>query len=145
MGHSMLLQDWITTQGNNNSVIQAESDYLEIPGFQDGAFYIEIAQMTGVAAGAAAMNIYVQTSPTKDDVFFGAMPSGGSAYVVNFASPYAAAPTPLGVQPVVYSRWASVTTTQALARFLRWKIVFGNVAQSITFRMWINFNQAGWM
>ncbi len=143
MGHSMLLQDWTTSQGAASvTVIQNEADWGDIPGFQDAAFYVEVSQVTGTGAGAAALNLDIQCSPTKDETFFGAAPNAGNAYVANFN--FAAAPT-TGVQALVYSRWASVSTTQALARYIRWRIRFGNAAQSITFRIWVNFNQSGWM
>jgi hypothetical protein len=141
MGHSMMLQDWTTAQGTSSTVIQNASDYLDVSGYQDVAVYLEISQMQNVGFGGAAMNLSLETSPTKDEVLFNSNAPSGNPYLINYN--FTVVPA-LGVQSIQYSLWATATD-KVLARYLRWKVAFGTGAQSITFRVWLNLNQAGWV
>jgi hypothetical protein len=139
MAHSACLQDWITITGNTSTtVIQAEADWLQIPSFQDIIFYTEVSSVTN----ANTTTLSVQTSPTKDDVFFNAGVGGaGNAYVASYSLSSA---TSAGVQSLQVVRWAT-TTTQAPSKFLRWKLAFPVAGPTtITFRIWLSLNQAGW-
>jgi hypothetical protein len=119
--------------GNGNSVTQAESDWLDIQGFQDIAFYVEIGNNT-----VASTNLDIQTSPTKDEVFFGASISG-NAYLQRFT--LGAGTT--GVQGVAVVRW-STATNQIPARYVRWRLTSMPSSSAISFRIWLSLNQAGW-
>lgn len=138
MAYSVCLQDWITvTGGNSTTVTQPETDWIQIPSFQDVAFYTEVGSITN----ANTTNLDIQTSPTKDEVFFGAT-LATNAYMARYALTSASG---LGMQTVQIVRWATATG-QAPARYVRWKIAFPGAGgpTNITFRIWLSLNQAGW-
>jgi len=122
MAHAFLLQDWTTVSGAaGGTVKQGEDRYLDLSGYQDVALYLEVGTST-----PTGLTVDIETSPIKEDAYFDGMHS--------FASIAA------GLQPLGVVRWASASVP--LARFVRWKITAAS-AWSITFRIWINANQAG--
>jgi hypothetical protein len=137
MSHAMLLQDWLTLNGPAAAtVIQNESHWAKVEGYQDACFYLEL----GGSSAAAAGTFLVQTSPTKDANFFDAFASGSSPGSI---ASFSIAANASGVQSLKVSRWAT-ETVQPLSRFLRWKMVFGASGGSLTFRLWVTLNQAGY-
>lgn len=137
MANALCLQDWTTIQGSSNTITQNEDSYLEIANYQDVAIYCEVAQVVG-ANVTSPVNIDVQTSPTKDEVFFAGTATTGNTWVVNF--PFTT--TASGLQPLQISRW-STTANSPLGKYLRWRVRFSTSSQSITFRLWASLNQAG--
>ena len=138
MAHGFMLQDWLTLTGVNSQVIvQPEADYAQLPGFQDVACYLEVSNLSNTNV----TNIDLQTSPTKDEVLFGASQTA-NPYLVRYGLSSASA---AGVQLIKVARWASAAD-QLLAEFIRWKVTFPSTAgpTTLTFRIWLSLNQAGW-
>lgn len=140
MAMPLCLQDWITISGATSAVtIQNEADYAEIPQFSDATCYLEVASLTNTGT----TSIDVQTSPTKDEVFFNTSLVGGTANSYVFHFPMTSA-TSTGVQTLQVVRWAT-GTNQLLSRFLRWRITWPSGGPTtLTFRIWLSLNQAGW-
>jgi hypothetical protein len=134
MSHSMMLADWITIQAGSGgqTVIQNEAGWLDVSGYQDLVVYLQVS----TAAGTTTLD--VQTSPTRDEIFFTAKGSGGTPAIARFVL----TSTTTGVQTLVISRWAT-DNNQPLAKYLRWQVALGATA-SATFRIWVTLNQAGY-
>jgi hypothetical protein len=129
-----MLQDWVTVSGpTSGNVTQPEAEWVDISDFQDIAFFVEIG------GNSASANLNIQTSPTKDEVFFGAkLASAGNAYLVQFPM------GSTGVQLIQVVRWSNTSNNNQLpARYVRWQIAF-SAAVSVSFRVWLALNQAGW-
>lgn len=139
MAHTVCVQDWITISGDaGQRITQAESDWIQVPSFQDVVAYCEISSLS--SGGGATLDL--QTSPTKDESFFGAAISGGSPYLVSF--PLSITSFTSGVQNLQVVHWASATN-QPLARFVRWRLICASTAPTtVTFRLYLSLNQAGW-
>jgi hypothetical protein len=91
MAYAVCLQDWTTITGASAQVItQNEEDWLDLSGFQDVTFYLEVANSTATLSNNVLVD--VQTSPTKDDVFFLATLTLGAPYLVRFALGTSASP-----------------------------------------------------
>jgi hypothetical protein len=130
-----MLQDWVTisSPAAGGTVVQNEAGWLDVSGYQDACFYLQI----GGCAANATFNI--QTSPTKDDVFFAAAGSGAVTAIAQFALTSAS----VGVQTLKISHWAT-ETNQPLAKYLRWQVVFSAAVNTLSFRVWVTLNQAGY-
>ncbi|HVX95516.1 MAG TPA: hypothetical protein VHK47_11445 [Polyangia bacterium] len=137
MSQSMMLCNWTTVQGDGNTVIQNEADWLDTSGYQDACFYLQIG---GINTGAGTTVLDLQCAPTKDDVFFTAK-AGSTPAIARFSL---TSSTTLGVQTLVISRWAT-EANQPLSKYLRWSIAFPASQQTtVTFRIWVTLNQAGY-
>jgi hypothetical protein len=135
MTRSVLLQDYLSVNGNGNVIIQNETDWIDVGGFQDACFYFDLVGFTG-ASGTT--NVSIQTAPTKEELFFAASASVAAAIAnYQFTGP---SPT-TGVQPLQVSRWAT-EVNQPLSRWLRWHILLPGVATSLCFRIWVSLNAA---
>lgn len=140
VAHAVCMQDWITLTGDASAVIvQDAGEWLELAEYQDVAIYLELANATNTNA----TTIDLQTSPTLDETFFSATPSGGNPYIARFSVTSASA---VGVQPLQFVRWAAASTTAPLGRYVRWKASFPALSPptTVTFRIWLSLNQAGW-
>lgn len=135
MAIPVCLQDWITLTGSGSTLIQPASQWVEIPAGKDAAVYTEISGVTN----ASNTNLYVQTAPTRDENFYAALETGGSAYVAIYTVNSGSG---LGPQQIQTDFWQLSPYFQRLARFARWKIVFPSGATNITFRIWLSLNQA---
>ena len=133
MAYAVCLQDWITVNGNTNTVTQPECDWLDIQGFQDIALYLELGNVT-----VNATDLRVQASPTKDESFFGASLAG-----LPYLYQWALAAGTQGVQAVQVLRWATAAN-QLPARYVRWQLSAMPATSSVSFRIWLSLNQAGW-
>jgi hypothetical protein len=135
MAESKLLQDWLTVRGNGNTIVQDEAYWLEVEDFQDMATHLQVAT---TAPGTLASTLYIQTSPTKDDAFFDASASASTPGALSTFS----LGTMVGVFPVSFAYWSTMAS-QALGRYLRWKLTFPAAATTVTFRIWVTLNRAG--
>jgi hypothetical protein len=137
MGDSICLQPWLTISGNGNTVLQEEAGWVEIDGYQGVAIYTEVAFVTD-QTGQTSLDI--QTSATREEVFFGAL-AGGSANPWVATYTFATSPA-LGVQPLKIRRWSDGTTsTTPPQRLLRWRLRFPAASTACTFRIWLNLLQ----
>jgi hypothetical protein len=128
MAIAVCLQDWITLQGNSNTITQADVDYVDLSNFKDMAVYVEISAYTNVT-------LSVQTSPTRETSYF-TTPADGRGGSASFN------PTAPGVQTVFVTRQADANATIP-GTFARWTAT-NNIAGAwnITFRIWLSLNQS---
>lgn len=122
MAQSFLLQDWNTVQlAASDSIVQAESDWLDLGPYTDLFGYTTTKQAT---AGVSA-TLHLETSPSRDNDLFQAMAS------------IALTPTSQFTTAV---RYASASVP--LARWVRWRIS-ATAAATVNFRVWISANAQG--
>jgi hypothetical protein len=123
--HSFIFQDWITvrTSGAITSVTQDEAQYLDLAGYQDLVFWLDVRENSGTNLAIA-----YQTSPTKDDSFFQDMVT---------AVTMTAAATPTVTKALLAS------ATCPIARWLRWKVYTSSGTLSATFRVIAAANPSG--
>ncbi|HEX4403416.1 MAG TPA: hypothetical protein VH560_01220 [Polyangia bacterium] len=141
MGDSLCLQAWTSVSGNNSTLVQDASDWLDVSHAQDLAIYAEIGW---IQSQASTTLLDIQASPTKDAAFFTS--SLTAAGVAPYLARYSFALTPtLGMQTLAIVRFATVTASPPSC-YLRWAITFPNVATgtNLTFRIWINANRGGY-
>jgi hypothetical protein len=136
MGHSLCMQPWIQVAGITNTLVQPTNDWVDLSGYQDVVFYVDVADVTVTAGNTTTLSL--QTGPSQDESLL----SGGR--IPNSATfTFQTAPAvTLGVQPLQVARF--YPSVGNVARFLRWSLDFGGVATVITFRIWLNLNPAGW-
>ena len=124
---TFLLTDWVTWRGNTTTVAgatQDDSQWLDLSGFSDATFWIEVADLT--SPGSVLLNL--ESSPTLDESTF--------APVV---TPISLSPstTPLVVKTV------SAVSTFPLSRLLRCRIsTTGSGAWSVTMRIRVVANRS---
>ena len=123
--HTFALTDWITVRGNNNTITQSESEWLDLTPYEDVVFWIDVREVTG-----AAVTLNIQTSPTKDEAFFGA---------ANLYQNTALAPT---TTPII-SKVTMTGATVPLSRYLRWQLTSANTPFDATFRIMVSANAPG--
>jgi hypothetical protein len=117
-------------------IIQDEREWIEIPQFMDAGVFLEVSNKPS----SGSIDVDFQSSPTRDEAFFGAKISGG-AYVARYTINSS---TTVGVQAITLVRWASVAANQPLGQFGRFKLTFNTAANSLSFRIMLLLNQAGW-
>jgi hypothetical protein len=118
--HTFILQDWTTIRGAVTTIVQAETDWLDLSPYQDVVFWIDVKESTNTPT------FTLQTSPSKDDSLFTALIPG-------------VAPT----AGTVSIQSAFMTTASVpLARFLRWQIN-GTPTWDATFRILVAANSPG--
>jgi hypothetical protein len=138
MGHSFCLQPWIQIGGNGNTVVQPAKNWADLAGYQDVAIYLEVSDVTLPAGITTTLNI--QTAASQDESL---MSNSGIVFPAAGTYTFQTAPAvTLGVQPLQVARF--YPDTASVARFLRWSLTFGAAGTQITFRIWLNLNQAGW-
>src|SRR5262249_53725369 len=129
MPHALCLQPWTTISGNASTVVQGDTDWADLAGYESVAIYTEVSSITN---GAVTTTLNVDSSPTRDERFFLPMRT----------SPFGASPQ-LGVQNILVLGWRDLGGF-VLARYLRWSVLFGAAPTAITFRIWLTLLQAGW-
>lgn len=122
--HTFILQDWTTVRGANNTVIQSESEWLDLTPYQDVVFWIDVREVVGT------VTLTLQTSPTKDEVFF-LTPATGLTQV----TPVAAGT--LAPRPVL------ISAATPLARYVRWHLTSVTATWDVTFRIIVSANAPG--
>ena len=120
--HTFVLTDWITVKGSGNSVIQSESEWLDLTPYEDVVVWIDCREASGTPTLA------IQTSPTKDETFFGA--SGASLYSATLTA------------ATVVQKFTMTGTNVPLARYLRWQLS-GAAGFHATFRIMVSANAPG--
>lgn len=122
MAHAVLLQDWITIRGiDDKEVVQSEDTYADLGPYGDVVAFVEVSDIT------ASTELYLETSPTKDNALFKAMHSSALSPSV-------------GVTTHIF-RYSSATIP--LARWVRFRLVNTSSAWTVTFRIWLSPNLSG--
>ena len=115
-----ILQDWTTIRSAQATVTQGEGGWLDLAPHQDVQFYVDVREQSG----ASAPNIFLQTSPNKEDVLFQTMVTVASNSVAN---------------PYVVK--LSATPTVPLARYVRWQLsMISGGTWDVTFRVLVGAN-----
>ena len=124
--HTFLLCDWTTIRGNNNTINQSESEWLDLTQYEDLFFWIEVKEVTG-----AAVTLNLQTSPTKDESLFATM-SANTTLAAGTITPAS------GTGKCLMSNAAV-----PVARYVRWQLTSANNPFDATFRIHIQANAPG--
>lgn len=119
--HTYVLQDWTTVQANVTTITQSEAGWLDLTGYQDAVFYVEI----GSATSFPTLNL--QTAPTADESLFVSMTSGTT--MLGSSTP---AVVPVFMKP----------SPTPIARYVRWQIT-GSPSWNATFRITVAANSPG--
>jgi hypothetical protein len=128
-----LMQDWLTARGASTltSVTQTESTWLDVGPYQDIVVWLQVQDWTTPVSAGGSLFLDVQTSPSRDDMYFLTMVGGSGITLVTQSLPTVKKLTK-EVAAVPVSRW------------LRWKLNVGaqtpNQAWAATFRIWIAAN-----
>jgi len=120
------LQDYITIRVDSTvaSVIQNETGWLDLAGFQDLVAFLEVKEFSG----ATTINISYETSPSKDEDLFTNMATAVTL-----------------VTGVTATKMLKASATVPLARWVRWKLAATTISGSwdAYFRVWLACNRAG--
>jgi hypothetical protein len=126
--HSYLSQDLITMRGATSvtTITQAEGAWLDLFAYEDIVCWLDVKEVT---TGGGTVQMSYETSPSKDDSLFVAMPT----------------PLTLGTLGLTPTAWvlSALTTFQVpLARWFRWKLMAsgGTLSWDVTFRLWVSAN-----
>lgn len=105
--YGYVLQDWITIRGSATltDVVQGENDWMGFSSFQDIVFWVDIREVTNPTSGA--INLSLETAPTKDDILFQAMQT------------ITGITTGVTLKPNILS---AAGTTVPLATWVRWRL-----------------------
>ncbi len=139
--YGYVLQDWITIRGasvtaGTGDIIQGESTWMGFSSFQDAVFWIDVREGTFPTGGAASLTWFIETSPSKDNNLFTAMPTAGSGLALTSAF------TP-GVQTLQKVILAS-NPGVPLATWVRWRVSpsgTGGAPWDATFRILVAANR----
>jgi hypothetical protein len=114
------LQALTTIRGNGTTpVIQSASSWLDLEGFGDAVFFLQVSEVT--PPGAGVVQISYETSPTCDGSLF---------------APLVTLTASAAVPPVVSKVLLSANPAVPLSRYLRWKLVGTQTGTwDITFRV----------
>jgi len=107
---SFLLQSWVTVRGagpNVLSVTQDESDWLDVGGYADASFIVEVSSLTGTVV------LNLEASPSRDEASFQAV-APPTTLSVQSSSTGAVLPTLV--------KTVRASSTAPLARWLRWRL-----------------------
>ena len=126
--HTYLFQDWITIRGSSavTTITQTEDCWLDLAGFQDVVFWLDVKNFGG---GGATAQIAYQSATTKDEAFFLRI-----VPVLSFA------------QGLTITTATKDTTATPLARWLRWQLSVAGSPSSAweaTFRIFVAANATG--
>jgi hypothetical protein len=121
--HTFILQDWLTTRGSNNTIIQSESEWLDLTQYQDLVVWLDVREFTGTT-----VTLNIQTAPTKDETFF----SQGTMYT-----------TTIAVGTAAPAKVLMSAATVPLARYVRWSLTSASAPFDVTFRIMISANAPG--
>ena len=143
--YGFVLQDWITIRGRTGSsgntnggvgdIIQGESTWMGFSSFQDIVFWLDIREATFPTTGAASLTWYFETSPSKDNNLFTAMPAGSGLALTSL--------TP-GLQTLQKVILSNSSTTVPLATWVRWRVSPVNTSAQTwdaTFRILVAANR----
>jgi len=102
----LCLTDWVTLRANSSSVItitQGEEAWLDVGDYEDAIFYLDVREVTA----ANTVNLYYQTSPSKEDA--------------SFVNIYSIALTPTATTQTTQRVLAKYSAVP-IARYVRWQI-----------------------
>lgn len=123
---NVALQDYINIRSDSAvaSVVQNETGWLDLAGFQDLVAFLEVKEVSG----ATTINISYQTSPSKDEDLFTNMATAVTL-----------------VTGVTATKMLKASATVPLARWVRWKLAATTISGSwdAYFRVWLACNRAG--
>lgn len=124
-----LMQDWTDLEGSGNGeVIQSASKWLDVRGYQDIIFYLDVRTVTSVAT---EVRMHYQTAPEVDPSLFTNM-------VADF-------PLSVTTSPVVTKVLLSRNPTVPVAGLVRWRIsVTAGGAWKVEFRIHCVAKRRGW-
>jgi hypothetical protein len=112
---SFLMQDWVDVSGSAASTVtQSEPFWLDLSGYRDVVAWLDVRESSN------SPSVVLQTSPTKDDLFFVT----------------AATLTGAGM-PLTTTTILQETASVPLARWVRWQASLAVSAWDISFRLWI--------
>src|SRR5512143_1536587 len=138
--YGYVLQDWITIRGSSIAdVIQGESSWMGFSSFQDIVIWLDVREGTFPTTGGS-LTWYFETSPTKDNNLFTAMPRAGTGITLTSAfSP--------GVQAL--TKVVASSANVPLATWVRWRLSpagTGGLPWDATFRVLAAANRVvrGW-
>jgi len=117
VAHARKLQGWITIRGpDGGTVTQDEDDWLDLEDYDDIVVWSQMTESSNI------FSLEIETAPVRESEAFASMLSLG---VVATTTP-------------VVTRLDAVSTTNPLAKYLRWKCI-GRTGGgfSLTFRIWI--------
>jgi len=125
--HTYVLQEWTTIRGSGSAgagqtIVQNQTDWLDLSPFQDVFFWIAVSEVTG------AVTLTFETAPTVDDTLFQA---------ITTASTLTASATPTVVKMPMLS------ATVPISRYLRWKLIGPASTWDATFRVLVAANSPG--
>lgn len=121
---SVLLQDTITIRGfGATPVIQSFADWLDVPGFADAIFWLEVKEVTNPSGGTVSLSF--ETAPDAQESMFSPIDTVTALAVTT--------------SPLVRKVFLNATYGVPLARFLRWKLVGSNASGpwDATFRIYV--------
>jgi hypothetical protein len=124
---SLLLQDWTTVRGSGTTaVVQSTPDWLDLRGYADAVFWIEIAEVTNPGAGRVTLSL--ETAPAPLETLFVAMDTIDALTASR--------------TPKVHKVFLNCAAGAPLARFLRWKLA-GSVSGTwdVTFRLHVTVGE----
>jgi hypothetical protein len=128
--YSAQLQDWLTiySEASVLTVTQSEPCWLATDAYRDIVFWLEVRDVT---TGGGTVKLVYETSPTKDEVFFGAMAT---------ALTLAPSATPV-LTPII----ESLSPTLPLCTWVRWRLLVTSPASrwGATFRIHCALNPNG--
>lgn len=125
---TFVLQDWVLVQGTNaTDFVQSEPNWLDLSPFQDLIAWIDVR----AASTPGAPTLFLDTSPSKDDLMFVSM-NGATGYTMTS-----------GANPIVAQLQLGVATVP-LATFLRWRIRGPAANWNAAFRITVAANSPGW-
>ena len=107
---SFLLTNWITASSASADVIQDSDGWLDVVGFNDATFYVEVSQFSNPTGGYVLL--YLEGAPFPDEATFTAQPIAGPIVCTASSAPYVAKTASGGRMPLSrYVRWRAHGTT----------------------------------
>lgn len=109
---AFLMQRWITIRASSPviTVVQQESDWLDLSTYADAAFWVEVANVS--PAGGGTISLEIESSPTLDAINFGPV---APPLLLSRAS------NGTDVVPQIV-RCVRTRSTKPLARYTRWRL-----------------------
>jgi hypothetical protein len=103
---ALCLQPWITVRGASavTSLTQDEKGWLDVAGFADAVFTIDVASVT---SGGGTISLNIESAPTKDDALF--LPVVPAISMKSSATP-------------VSAKTVQTPTMPQLSKWLRWRV-----------------------
>jgi hypothetical protein len=130
----LVLQKWITIRGDvsRNLYIQDQEDWLDLAGFRDVAFLIDVAaaDIPGTVQPLPFLQLNLESLPTAEERFYAPI-----------AAPITLAPgTGSTFGSAILSQSVRAASTSPLSRWVRWRINVQNIVNAtgpwtVTFRI----------